>query len=67
MSIFPHGRRATLAGAVSLVLLSACGTDASSEDDDSGGDAGGAFPVTVEHTYGETEIPEQPHRVVSLG
>lgn len=26
-----------------------------------------AFPVTIEHKYGSTEIPEQPQRVVSVG
>ncbi|CAH0234903.1 ABC transporter substrate-binding protein [Microbacterium foliorum] len=26
-----------------------------------------AFPVTVEHAYGDTEIPEQPQRVVTVG
>lgn len=67
MSIFRNGRRALLAGATSIILLSACGTDASSEDDATGAEAGGPFPVTVEHTYGETEIPEEPQRVVSLG
>jgi iron complex transport system substrate-binding protein len=67
MSIFASRRRALLAGAVSLVLLGACGTESSADDEPATGDAGAAFPVTIEHTYGETEIPEEPQRVVSLG
>lgn len=30
-------------------------------------DSADAFPVTIEHKYGSTEIPEQPQRVVSVG
>jgi iron complex transport system substrate-binding protein len=69
MSISGTRRRALLAGVASLVLLSACGSDSSSGgDDDAGtGAADGAFPVTIEHTYGETQIAEEPRRVVSLG
>ncbi|WP_249523186.1 iron-siderophore ABC transporter substrate-binding protein [Modestobacter marinus] len=32
-----------------------------------GSTAGSAFPVTIEHAYGTTTIPEEPERVVSLG
>ncbi|TKJ19729.1 iron-siderophore ABC transporter substrate-binding protein [Blastococcus sp. CCUG 61487] len=68
MMITGKVRRTMLAGVASLVLLSACGTDSSSDaDDGGGGDASGAFPVTIEHAYGETEIAEEPERVVSLG
>lgn len=71
-------RRAGLrAAAVSLALvgsgtLAACSTGSTSgattttveasTDADSG-----AFPVTVEHAYGETTIEAEPTRVVSLG
>lgn len=30
-------------------------------------DAPGAFPVTIEHAFGQTEIPDEPQRVVALG
>ncbi|WP_156036205.1 iron-siderophore ABC transporter substrate-binding protein [Blastococcus sp. URHD0036] len=63
-------RGAVLAGLSLSLVLSGCGSD-----DDGDGDSGGAsssgsssaFPVTIEHAYGETEIPEEPQRVVSLG
>ena len=55
--------------AASIVLLVGCG---SGDDDDADTAAstepgGGAFPVTIEHKYGETTIPEQPERVVTVG
>ncbi|WP_205856080.1 iron-siderophore ABC transporter substrate-binding protein [Phytoactinopolyspora endophytica] len=50
------------------------------EGDEGGGDAGGessgdaggdtgdaAFPVTIEHTYGSTTVPERPERVAAVG
>jgi iron complex transport system substrate-binding protein len=52
------------------LALTACGSDSGPDD---GGSpeppdtAGGAFPVTVEHKYGTTEIPEEPQRVITLG
>ena len=77
-------------GALSAVLLGACGSDGDSaltatdapatdapaaSDATSGTDAAatdapaadGAFPVTIEHKYGTTEITEAPERVVSVG
>lgn len=51
--------------ALLLVVLTACGSAASS--DDRGGSFGGAFPVTIEHKYGETTITEAPKRIVTVG
>ncbi|CAM4183767.1 iron-siderophore ABC transporter substrate-binding protein [Nocardiopsis rhodophaea] len=50
------------------MALTACGggggQDASSDGDASGD---GAFPVTIEHKYGTTEITSEPKKVVTLG
>ncbi|MBK1784237.1 iron-siderophore ABC transporter substrate-binding protein [Prauserella cavernicola] len=57
---------AALLALVLGVVLAGCG----GSGDDSG-DApaaqNGAFPVSVEHKYGTTEITEKPERVVTLG
>lgn len=78
MNTTPRGRSlrlvANLLGAVLLLVgLAAC----SSDDDaaDGGTDASvpapeveeGAFPVTIEHRFGETEITERPERIVVAG
>jgi iron complex transport system substrate-binding protein len=72
MSITTRARGVAVAGLTLSLVLTGCGSD---DDDDNGGDSAGssssgdpsAFPVTIEHAYGETEIPEEPTRVVSLG
>jgi iron complex transport system substrate-binding protein len=64
---------ALLAGALALLGLAACGS--SDDDEPTAGTPGtaaeaegeAAFPVTIEHKYGETTIEEEPERVVSLG
>jgi iron complex transport system substrate-binding protein len=61
------------AGVVSL-LLAACGTDDGSSAADpagspaagSGADGTDAFPVTIEHAFGETVIEERPERIASV-
>jgi iron complex transport system substrate-binding protein len=70
---------AALLGALLLLGgLAACSDDDSGDDaepsDDSTPEAAalpeadeGAFPVTIEHKFGETEITEQPERVVVAG
>ncbi|APT91432.1 hypothetical protein CSPHI_11095 [Corynebacterium sphenisci DSM 44792] len=70
------GRRITAAGAA---IALACGlglSGCSSEEGDTAAETGaqstaeveeGAFPVTIEHAFGETTIEQAPARVVALG
>jgi iron complex transport system substrate-binding protein len=62
--------------ALALAVAMAVASCSSSSDDDTsqaGGQATGsgaatdAFPVTIEHTFGETEITDEPQRVVTWG
>ncbi|MEU6641189.1 iron-siderophore ABC transporter substrate-binding protein [Saccharomonospora sp. NPDC046836] len=66
----PIPRRSRLAAALLTLVLGAvlagCGGSAEETGTDSGAQ-GGAFPVTIEHKYGSTEIPAKPERVVTLG
>lgn len=57
---------AALTSAVLLGSLAACG---SSSDDAAAAPAesDGAFPVTIEHTFGSTTVESAPQRVVVLG
>lgn len=70
--------RRTLAAAALLLaaplLLAACGSDPEpGPESDAGaaptsaGSQDAAFPVTVTHEYGETTVPADPQRVVSVG
>jgi iron complex transport system substrate-binding protein len=58
---------AILAAVVSAVALAACGGDESSEPAAATAAETSAFPVTVEHKFGATEIPAEPKRVVTVG
>jgi iron complex transport system substrate-binding protein len=58
---------------LAALSLAACGSDpeasAGNPDPTDGGstDSSAAFPVTVEHKFGETTIDAEPERVVSVG
>ncbi|HEY8526572.1 MAG TPA: iron-siderophore ABC transporter substrate-binding protein [Acidimicrobiales bacterium] len=62
-------------GLALVALLALAGLAACGSGDDDGGDAAGggggasagAFPVTIEHAFGETTIEEEPERVVTVG
>jgi iron complex transport system substrate-binding protein len=68
-------RAATLAGTALLLgasVLSACSTGSTEAKDtpDTGSESqvdADAFPVTIEHAFGETTIEEEPTRVATLG
>ncbi|TBN56830.1 iron-siderophore ABC transporter substrate-binding protein [Glaciihabitans arcticus] len=47
------------------LVLSGCAS--TPEADSPAPEAGGTFPVSIEHAFGETEIPAQPERVVTWG
>lgn len=57
------------AAALGIGLLTACGSDSADEpkDDAPAAAADGAFPVTVEHAFGSTEVTKAPKRVVTVG
>jgi iron complex transport system substrate-binding protein len=50
--------------ALAVLFLAACGSD---EPTRTASGAAGAFPVTVEHKFGATEVPSEPKRVVTVG
>ncbi|WP_405435549.1 iron-siderophore ABC transporter substrate-binding protein [Streptomyces anulatus] len=60
---------AVSAATLGVGLLAGCGTDAADEkkNDDAPAAAEGAFPVTVEHAFGSTEVKQAPKRVVTVG
>jgi iron complex transport system substrate-binding protein len=68
VSRFATRRTACAVAALALVALAGC-ADGEPEPVAGPSLAGGSgtFPVTVEHVHGETTIPEQPARVVSVG
>lgn len=57
------------AAALGVGLLTACGSDSEDKPNDEApaAAAGGAFPVTVEHAFGSTEVTKAPKRVVTVG
>jgi len=64
-----HFRTASTAIATAIaaaLLLSGCSAPAQSETGGSGS-SDGAFPVTIEHAFGETTIDEKPTNVVTWG
>jgi len=67
----PRSRSRLLLATLAVALL-ATAAGCSSDDDSSAAttdpaESNGAYPVTIEHAYGTTEIPAEPERVVSLG
>ncbi|MCA5893633.1 iron-siderophore ABC transporter substrate-binding protein [Isoptericola sp. NEAU-Y5] len=61
---------ATALAATAALVLAACSGPAEESADDSTGTttaSDGAFPATVDTTFGEITIDEQPERVVALG
>jgi iron complex transport system substrate-binding protein len=62
---------ATATGLVAALTLSACGSSNTSDETDATGtdstDASpDAFPVTIQHAYGETTIESKPERVATV-
>ncbi|MFB9528100.1 iron-siderophore ABC transporter substrate-binding protein [Nonomuraea roseola] len=56
------------AATLSAGLIAGCGSGAADRPSgDTAAAAGGAFPVTVEHAFGSTQITKAPQRVVSVG
>lgn len=65
----PMGRR-VFALVLALLLAGSVASCRGSYDEPAAGDPGsgdGEFPVTIKHTFGETTIPSEPQRIVTLG
>ncbi len=59
---------ALAAVAIAALALAGCASagGAANADGAAGGSADGAFPVTIEHAYGETTIESQPERIATV-
>lgn len=57
----------TLAAALAVSAATACSAEQATPTSPGGDGGAGAFPVTIEHKFGSTTIPERPNRVLSLG
>ncbi|MDD7962467.1 iron-siderophore ABC transporter substrate-binding protein [Microbacterium thalli] len=65
----PRIRTAAATLVAAALLLTGCGSTAASSDDApaaAGGAASDAFPVTIEHAFGETTIESKPERVATV-
>lgn len=64
----PRPAAATALIAVAAIALTGCASASAqdSADADAAAPAEGAFPVTIEHAFGETTIPAQPERVATV-
>ncbi len=62
-------RRAIALVVVAALALAACGSDDDTADvpDDTASATDAAFPVTIEHKFGETTIEDEPDRIVAVG
>jgi iron complex transport system substrate-binding protein len=58
---------AVLSAVALAVPLAACGSSDKAAEQAPAPQAQGAFPVTIEHKFGKTEIKSAPQRVVTLG
>ncbi|HEY8491052.1 MAG TPA: iron-siderophore ABC transporter substrate-binding protein [Dehalococcoidia bacterium] len=52
---------------LACILLTACSGSGGTGGETASSPDGGAFPVTIQHKFGTTTIPEEPERVVTLG
>lgn len=62
----PRIRTAAALAAGAALLLTGCSTASSTTAGGAADDTDGAFPVTIEHAYGETVIESAPERVATV-
>jgi iron complex transport system substrate-binding protein len=63
----PRRLTTVFAATAAIAALALSGCSSTADDTDSGTASSGAFPVTLEHAFGETTIEEEPTRVVTWG
>jgi iron complex transport system substrate-binding protein len=62
----PTAVAALAAAAVTALVLTGCSGQDAADTAEAASSAGGAFPVTIEHAYGETTIDTQPERIATV-
>ena len=70
MALLPRRTALALVAALSVTTLAACSTGSTTDQVEAQAQTeveSDAFPVTIEHAFGETTIEEEPQRVATLG